>query len=163
MKLEQVITEGIFIKKKLYYIKNSNNQEIIKSSGIESSNLNYSLINKLLQGETITIKRTNFNVVWDNFKINVVSSDIVINGLKEKVKTLYNTPDVNYKYISFPIKYNIIVHPLFPIVKVCQPDIIKLNKNTTILREFSYLEIFIYFIFILSYLLLITFFIYKLY
>jgi len=62
MKLEQVITEGIFIKKKLYYIKNSNNQEIIKASGIDSSNLNYSLINKLLQGETITIERTNFNV-----------------------------------------------------------------------------------------------------
>src|SRR5258708_37373976 len=62
MKLEQEITEGIFIKKKLYYIKNSNNQEIIKASGIDSSNLNYSLINKLLQGETITIERTNFNV-----------------------------------------------------------------------------------------------------
>jgi len=62
MKLEQVIELGIFIKKKTYYIKNSNNKEVIKSSGVDSSHLNYELFLKLLKGETITIERTNFNV-----------------------------------------------------------------------------------------------------
>ena len=160
MKLEQVIEKGIFIRKKLYYIKNSNNQEIIRASGIDSSNLNYELFLKLLQGETITIERTDFNVDWENFNINVVSSDIVIQGLNESIKTLYNTPDVNFKFISFPIKYNIIIHPKFPITSI-YPTTIKNFKNKS--SKFSYLEIFIYFIFILSYLAFITFFIYKIY
>jgi len=40
LKLVHIITEGIFIKKKLYYLKTLDNQEIIKSSGIDSSRLN---------------------------------------------------------------------------------------------------------------------------
>ena len=81
MKLEQVIELGIFIKKKLYYILNTNNQEIIKSSGINSAHLNYDLFLKLLNGETISIERTNFNVDWKNLNINVVKSEIKIQGI----------------------------------------------------------------------------------
>jgi hypothetical protein len=62
MKLEHEIAEGIFIRKNLYCIKTSTNQIIIKSSGVDSSRLNYSLFVKLLNGETLTIERTNFNV-----------------------------------------------------------------------------------------------------
>lgn len=62
MKLENVIELGIFIRKKLYYIKNSNNQEIIRASGIDSSRLNYESFVKLLKGETIEIPRQTFNV-----------------------------------------------------------------------------------------------------
>jgi hypothetical protein len=62
MKLEQEIYKGIFIKKKLYCIINSKGQEIIRSSGIDSSRLNYKLFLKLLHGETIEIEKTNFNV-----------------------------------------------------------------------------------------------------
>jgi hypothetical protein len=62
MKLENVITEGIFLKKKFYYIKNSNGQEIIRASGVDSSHLNYESFTKLLNGETIIIKRTSFIV-----------------------------------------------------------------------------------------------------
>jgi hypothetical protein len=62
LKLESEVKKGIFIKKKLYYILNSENQEIIKSSGLNSSRLNLELFKKLLKGESITIKRTNFNV-----------------------------------------------------------------------------------------------------
>jgi hypothetical protein len=36
----------------------------------------------------------------------------VVSGLVGKIKTLYNIKDVNYKFISFPIKYNLIPHPL---------------------------------------------------
>jgi hypothetical protein len=41
MKLEQEIKQGIFIRKKLYGLINSDNQERIVSSGIDSSKLNY--------------------------------------------------------------------------------------------------------------------------
>jgi hypothetical protein len=41
MKLVHEIKRGIFIKKKFYYILDSNNQEHVKSSGIDSSKLNY--------------------------------------------------------------------------------------------------------------------------
>lgn len=64
MKLEQNIIKGIFIRKKLYCIINSENQEIIKSSGIDSNRLSYNLFKKLLNGESIEIERVNFNVEW---------------------------------------------------------------------------------------------------
>ena len=73
MRLENFIKEGIFIKKKLYYLKTSDNQEIIKSSGIDSTRLRYEHFLKLLNGETITIERTNFNVNWKELSINVVN------------------------------------------------------------------------------------------
>jgi hypothetical protein len=62
MKLEQVVLKGIFIKKKLYCIINSNKKEIIKSSGISSTKLNYESFEKLLKGESVEIDRTSFNV-----------------------------------------------------------------------------------------------------
>lgn len=161
LKLEHKIMEGIFIKKKFYYIKNSNKQEIIKSSGIDSTRLNYESFIKLLEGKTINIERINFNVEWKGLNINVVSSDIIIPGLNKKIKTIYNTPDSNFKYISFPKKYNIIVHPLYPIL-VKLENKIKIDRKSTFTSKFSYFEIFTYFIFILSYLALISIFLYKL-
>jgi len=53
MKLVHNIQEGIFIKKKLYSIIDSNNQEIIKSSGINPNYLNYQSLKILLKGESI--------------------------------------------------------------------------------------------------------------
>jgi hypothetical protein len=62
MKLEQEVSKGIFLRKKLYCIINSKGQEIIRSSGIDASKLNYNSFIKLLNGETLEIERTNFNV-----------------------------------------------------------------------------------------------------
>lgn len=62
MKLVSKIKHGIFIKKKLYCILDSNNQVIIKSSGVDSTRLNYNLFLKLLKGESVTVDRTNFNL-----------------------------------------------------------------------------------------------------
>jgi hypothetical protein len=62
MKLENKIIEGIFIRKKLYYLKNSENKEVIKSSGIDSSHLNYNLFLNLLNGQSIEVSRKTFNV-----------------------------------------------------------------------------------------------------
>jgi len=154
MKLEQEISKGIFIKKKLYYLLNSKGQEIIKSSGIDSSKLNYNLFIKLLNGETLSLKRTNFNVEWKTLNINVVDSKVEIQGLTGEIKTIYNTPDVNFK--------SIIVHPLYPL-----ENILNLNKESTILEKdndkfilFSNFEIFfflfttlLFFIFIIIYIL----------
>lgn len=43
------------------------------------------------------------------------SSETTIQGLIGEYRTIYNTPDVNFKYISFPVKYNIIIHPQYPL------------------------------------------------
>jgi len=145
MKLEQEIFNGIFIKKKLYYLLNSKGQEIIKASGIDSSKLNYSSFIKLLKGENLEIEGINFNLEWKTLNINVINTKILIQGLKGSVKTIYNTPDVNFK--------SIIVHPLY------------LNENIEIQDKdefilFSKFEIFfflfttlLFFIFIIIYIL----------
>lgn len=164
MKLEHIIELGIFIRKKLYYIKNSNNLEIIKASGVNSSHLNYNLFLNLLKGETITIERTNFNVEWKEFNVNVVTSNIIIQGLTQEIKTIYNTQDVNFKYISFPKKYNIIIHPLHPMTNN-QVDSNKVyeNKNKINNTKLSTLEQFVIFIFLFSFLSLFALFLYKIY
>lgn len=113
MKLVSKINKGIFLRKKFYCILDSNNYETVKTSGVDSSHLNYNLFLRLLNGETLTIERTHFNVEWKELSIKVNKSDIKIQGLSGNIKTLYNTQDVNYKFISFPKKYNIIKHPLY--------------------------------------------------
>ena len=151
MKLEHEITEGIFIRKKFYSIKNPKGQVIIKASGVDSSHLDYNLFVKLLNGESIEIERTNFNVEWKGLNINVVSSNIKIQGLQGEIKTLENTPDVNYKFISFPIKYNIIKHPLYYEIYRKKEKIIdlenKMNKNNNNFTKLSILELIFIFIF----------------
>jgi hypothetical protein len=62
MKLVYKIKSGIFIKKKLYCIIDSENKEIIKSSGIDSNKLNYNSFKQLLKSYSIEITGTNFNV-----------------------------------------------------------------------------------------------------
>jgi len=96
LKLEQTINKGIFIRKKLYYILNSNGQEIIKSSGINPSRLNYKYFLLLLEGKSVTTYRTNFNVEWKELNIYSLRSEVLVHGLTHKVKTIYNTPDVNF-------------------------------------------------------------------
>ncbi len=116
MKLVHEIKKAIFIRKKLYCLITSDGQEIIKSSGLDSTKLNYESFNKLLNGENVEIERTIFKVGWKELNINIVESKLTVQGLIGSIKTIHNTPDVNFKYISFPIKYNIIVHPLFPLI-----------------------------------------------
>lgn len=166
MKLENKNIEGLFIRKKLYYLKNSNNQEIIKSSGIDSNRLNYNLFLNLLNGESIEIERVNFNVGWKDLTLTVVSSTIFIHGI-HNVKTIYNTPDVNFKFISKynPNYYTLIIHPLFPIAnnvkRTESENKIKINNHNFV--KLSTLEKFIIFIFLFSFFFLFILFLYKIY
>jgi len=150
MKLEHEIKKGIFIRKKLYCIVNSNGKLIVKSSGIDSNKLNSDSFEALLRGEPVIIERTNFNVEWKTLNINVVKSNVEIQGLVGKVKTNYNMPDVNFKYISFPIKYQIIVHSLYPIAPVQSKKVLLKNYNfryTTMEK----LEVILFILIILSF------------
>lgn len=110
MKLVHKIKKGVFIRKKLYYILNSDNKEIIKSSGIDSSKLDYNLFLDLLKGKSITIERINFKVQWKDFTLKIINSNITVNGLKGEIKI-----NKSSFAVSFPIKYSIIIHPLYPI------------------------------------------------
>ena len=153
MKLVHKVKRGVFIRKKLYAIIDDKNNEIIKSSGVDPNSLNYKLFVQLLKGETIVISGTHFNPDWKNLAIKVSETSIRIPGLKGKLKTIYNTPDVNYKFIFFPKKYNIIIHPMFPYTE----PVIKFEKTVKIKQEiikkesdffliFSKLEVILFFI-----------------
>ena len=154
MKLVHKIKSGIFIKKKIYCIIDYDNHEIIKSSGIDSSKLNYESFIKLLNGGSVWVERNKFNVDWKNLDLTVVNSHILVQGLTTKIKTIFNTTDVNYKVISFPIKYNLIIHPMFPyfepVVKFrktvkIKPEII--TKESDFFLIFSKFEIILFFLF----------------
>ena len=153
MKLVHKINSGIFIRKKLYALIDSNGNEIIKSSGIDPNKLNYNSFLTLLKGESITISGTRFNVEWKDLNINVIETNSKVrglSGLSERLKTIYNTPDVNYKVISFPIKYDLIIHPMFPYfesvvnIRKTKPEII--TKESDFFLIFSKLEIIFFFI-----------------
>lgn len=124
MKLVHEIKQGIFIKKKLYCILTKDNKTIIKASGLDSSKLNYNSFEQLLKGESIEIINTNFNVDWKTLNVNVEESKRIVKGLYGKIKTIYNTPDVNFKFISFSVKYNLIIHPLYPMIADQKKDLI---------------------------------------
>jgi len=149
MKLVHNIKSGIFIRKKLYAIIDSNDQEIIKSSGISPNKLNYNSFLKLLRGESILIKGTNFNVEWDELNINVVSYKIKVQGLKGHIKTIFNTPDVNFKSIAV----------------VPQTLTYKENKINKIDRglEFSYLEILFFILFLIPFIAILSLLLYQIY
>ena len=144
MKLEHEVKEGIFIRKKLYCILNSNNKEIIKASGIDPSKLNYNFFVKLLTGESIEIERTDFNLDWKTLDLNVVNSKITVQGLKGEIKTIYNTPDVNFKLISFPSS-QINKKVNFVFFKETE-DIFILFSNFEIIVFLIFLSLFIFFI-----------------
>lgn len=158
LKLEHEVKEGIFIKKKLYYILDYNNQVLIKSSGLSSSELTYDSFKSLLKGDSITIKRTNFNLDWKTLNIGVADCETVVQGLKGKIKTIYNIYDVNFKYISFPIKYSIIVHPLFPL----KDDKINL-ENIEYKNKYSILEVALALSFLSINLFILIILLYKIY
>lgn len=100
IKLVHNLKQGIFIRKNLYCLVDSNDQLIIKSSGIDSNQLNHNSFKQLLNGESIKIKLIKFNVEWKDLSVNVIESKIVVQGLKNKIKTIYNTPDANFKSIT---------------------------------------------------------------
>lgn len=177
MKLEQIIKQGIFIKKKLYCLINPDNKERIVSSGIDSSKLNYNSFEQLLYGESIEVESTKFNVDWKTLNIKVVKSKLKIYGLRGYVKTIYNTPNVNFKFISFPVKYNVIVHPLYPYAleiisknntikkrNISQPDHREVDQeesdNFILFSKFE-LNLFIFFLLLSIIVLIIYIFIYK--
>lgn len=153
MKLVHKINSGIFIRKKLYAIIDSDNLEVIKSSGIDSKDLTFDSFKQLLKGESIEIIGTQFKLEWKNLNVNVVKTKIILPGIYSKVKTIYNTPDVNYKFISLPIKYNLIIHPMFPyiepLIKIrktikTKPEII--SKESDFFLIFSKFEIILFFV-----------------
>jgi len=86
----------------------------------------------------------------------VVSSKIEIQGLTGEIKTIYNTVDVNYKFL--------IVHPLFPLENIVIQD----KENTILEKEkdnddyllFSKLEIILFLISLILIFILIFIYIY---
>jgi DNA polymerase type B, organellar and viral len=79
MKLENKVKKGIFARKKLYCIINESNEEIVKSSGIDSKELNFEDIVKISKGIKITKLSTVFNVDWNELEVKVVDKEITFN------------------------------------------------------------------------------------
>jgi len=162
MKLVSEIKEGIFIKKKLYYLKDHNDLEVIKSSGVSSSRLSYNKFKNLLNGESVELIRTNFNVDWNGMSINLVSSKIIIQGLNGDIKTIYNTKDSNFKAVSFPIKKNIIIHPSY-LNNFESIENKKIKNKINRGPEFSYIEIIFFILFIALFISILGILLYQIY
>jgi hypothetical protein len=63
MKLESEFKNGIFIRKKLYYLEDINNDKyVIKASGVNHKNLNKNDFIDLLNGYNVKTKNLQFNV-----------------------------------------------------------------------------------------------------
>lgn len=121
----------------------------------------------MLKGESITIPGTRFNVEWKDLNINVIETKSKVqglSGLSGRLKTIYNTPDVNYKVISFPIKYNLIVHPMFPyfepVVNIRETTSEIITKESDFFILFSKFEIILFFSITLLFSLFILIYIY---
>jgi len=119
MKLVNEIKRGIFIRKKLYSILDKNDQEIIKSSGVDSTKLNYNSFLSLLNGESVIVPRISFKINWKDLSLIVIQSNITIKGLSGKLKTLNNIKgtDINNKKKIFN-KYRNILKYKFYIINV---------------------------------------------
>ena len=102
MKLEHTIKEGIFIRKKLYCIVDLKDNVIIKSSGINSKDINYLSFKELYNGKDITTTKDKFNVIWKDLTIKITKEEIKTKGIKYTPKTYFNTYDTNIKSISIP-------------------------------------------------------------
>ena len=99
MKLEHVIEEGIFIRKKLYALKTIDNKFIYKSSGVDSSTLNYDKFKLLLAGHHVLTEALSFNVIWKDLNIDIVNRSINLQGLKSKIIDIKDHYDINFKAI----------------------------------------------------------------
>ena len=80
-KLEHEIKKGIFIRNKLYIIQNTNDDYIIKASGVDGTKLNWNNFVDLLNGKSLVTKRITFNLLWNQMKLNVVEQNIKLNGI----------------------------------------------------------------------------------
>ena len=99
IKLEHRIEEGIFIRKKLYALKTINNEEIIKSSGVKSTSLNYDKFKLLLSGDSVKTEGLTFNIIWKDLNINIVNKSINLKGLQSKLIDINDHYDINFKSI----------------------------------------------------------------
>jgi len=109
--MEHEIEQGIFIRKKLYALKTLQNQEVIKSSGVNPKSLNYEKFKLLLAGENVICDALSFQVLWKELNINIVNRSINLQGLKSPIIDIKDHYDINFKsivpYISSQNERNI--------------------------------------------------------
>jgi len=99
MKLEHQIEKGIFIRKKLYAIKDINGKIIIKSSGVKSEALNFDKFKLLLAGNSVMCEALSFEVIWKKLNINIINKSINLKGLTGNIIDINNHYDINFKAI----------------------------------------------------------------
>ena len=80
MKLEFILSEGIYISPKFYGLKGENGETIIKSKGIAKGKVNYQDLDKLYKGEDLTVKTTVFRKNLAKGTVNIIDMDYTIKG-----------------------------------------------------------------------------------
>jgi len=100
MKLENIIIEGYFIKKKLYGYLNINGEEKIVVAGLKKSTLNIDKFRKLASGHNIIINQNKFLSSWKDFSIKLIEQPFSIQGLKLNNTNLLNGTLIPYKQIN---------------------------------------------------------------
>ena len=97
MKLENIITKGIFLGKKLYAYRNIQNEVIIASAGINSELLNWTDFENLILGKDV-VKHIN------KFFVNPEEGNVFIdNQFKFTIKGVPNNTPIQMHINSPPV------------------------------------------------------------
>jgi len=82
---------------------------VIKASGAKSKLLKFNDFKLLLNGQSIPTQRKSFNVNWKKLEINIVETKMTLKGLNHPAITLFNSEDTNFRAISYPKSYPILI------------------------------------------------------
>lgn len=82
LKHQYKIKEAIYIYPKLYYHRTEDNQEIIKSAGIDKTQLSYTSFKNMLDGQTISIDTNKFEI--ELRRVSILFTPYTINISKPK-------------------------------------------------------------------------------
>ena len=132
--LEHEINHGIFIRKKLYALKTSTDQIVIKASGANKHFLTFDNFVELLKGQNVETSRLSFEVDWKSLAVNIVKVSLTLRGLDtppiritDVNETTLTTP---YPLVVYsPKNYSLIVWPGNPKPTHCLTETYALARN----------------------------------
>ena len=96
LKLENVITNGIFLAPKANYFKNENNEEIIKIKGLKNrSSLTFDQFKSLLiKNGNISINQEKWFKLFNNSTIKIIEHSYNIKLTENKRELIYNENNI---------------------------------------------------------------------
>ncbi len=84
MKLEFILSEGIYISPKFYGLKNETGETVIKTKGIQKGKVNYQDLENLYNGKDLSVKTTVFRKKISKGTVNIIEQEYKIKSLSSE-------------------------------------------------------------------------------